>query len=153
MVNPNRTKISETIEVDECCIGGEEHDSKRGRGATENKSLLVVGVALLEDRNQRGRVRLKVVPDVSGESPVESFIKENAEPGSTVITDGWCGFSSVDASGYAHIVPQKYAVADPKNLLPRVHRIVSLRKRRLLGTHQGAVQTAHLHDLLAHKDW
>jgi len=144
MVNPNRTKLTGKVEVDECYIGGEEHDGKRGRGATESKSIVVVGVELLEGKNQLGRVRLKVVPDVSGESLVEGFIQENVEPGSTVITDGWSGFSSVGANGYTHVVPQKYEVADPKNLLPHVHMIVSLLKRWLLGTHQGAVQEMHL---------
>jgi len=143
MVNPNRTKLSGTVEVDECYIGGVEHDGKRGRG-TENKSIVVVGVELLEGKNQLGRVRMMVVPDVSGDSLVEKFIKENVEPGSTVITDGWSGFSSVGASGYAHVVPKKFEVADQENLLPHVHMIVSLLKRWLLGTHQGAVQEMHL---------
>jgi len=142
MVNPSRTRLSGTVEVDECYIGGEEHDGKRGRG-TENKSLVVVGVELLEGKNQLGRTRMKVIPDASGDSLV-GFIKENVEPGSTVITDGWSGFSSVGSSGYTHIVPQKFEFADPANILPHVHMIVSLLKRWLLGTHQGAVQEMHL---------
>jgi len=145
MVNPNRTKLSGTVEVDECYIGSEEHDGKRGRGATENKSLVVIGVELPESekRNQLGRVRMKVIPDASGDSLV-GFIKENVEPGSTVITDGWSGFSTVKASGYTHVIPKKFEVADPNNTLPHVHMIVSLLKRWLLGTHQGAVQEMHL---------
>jgi len=143
MVNPNRTKLSGTVEVDECYIGGVEHDGKRGRG-TENKSIVVVGVELLEGRNQLGRTRMMVVPDVSGESLVEKFVKENVEPGSTVITDGWSGFNSLGANGYTRVVPEKFAVDDPENLLPHVHMIVSLLKRWLLGTHQGAVQEMHL---------
>lgn len=143
MVNPTRTKLSGTVEVDECYIGGVEHDGKRGRG-TENKSIVVVGVELLEGRNQLGRTRLVVVPDVSGESLVEKFVKENVEPGSTVVTDGWSGFNSLGANGYTRIVPKKFEVDDPENLLPHVHMIVSLLKRWLLGTHQGAVQEMHL---------
>ena len=142
MVNPNRTKLIGTVEVDECYIGGEEHGGKRGRG-TENKSIVVIGVELLEGKNQMGRVRMKVVPDVSGDSLV-GFIKENVVQGSTIITDGWSGFASVGASGYTHAVAKKFEVADEKNLLPHVHMIVSLLKRWLLGTHQGAVQEMHL---------
>ena len=142
MVNPNRTKLSGTVEVDECYIGGEEHDGKRGRG-TENKSIVIVGVEILEGKNQIGRARMKIIADVSGESLI-NFIKENVESGSKVITDGWCGFTSVSANGYTHIVPQKFEVADEKNLLPHVHMIVSLLKRWLLGTHQGAVHEMHL---------
>jgi len=137
MVNPNRTRLVGTVEVDECYIGGEEHGGKRGRG-TENKSIVAIGVELLEGKNQMGRVRMEVVPDISGDSLV-GFIKENVEPGSTVITDGWNGFASVGTSGYTHVVAKKFKVADEKNLLPHVHMIVSLLKRWLLGTHQGAV--------------
>ena len=143
MVNPNRTKLSGTVEVDECYIGGEEHGGKRGRG-TENKSIVAVGVEILEGKNQMGRVRMMVVPDVSGESLVGKFVKGNVEPGSMVITDGWSGFSSLEASGYTRAVPKKFEAADPENLLPHVHMIVSLLKRWLLGTHQGAVQEMHL---------
>ncbi len=32
----------------------------------------------------------------------------------------------------------------PSELLPRVHRVISLLKRSLLGTHQGAVSRKHL---------
>jgi transposase-like protein len=144
MVNPNRTKLSGTVEMDECYIGGDEHDGKRGRGATENKSIVVIGVELREGKNQLGRVRMMVVPDVTSNSLVEKFIKENVEPGSTVITDGWSGFSSVKSSGFTHVIPKKFEVADPDNILPHVHMIISLLKRWLLGTHQGAVQENHL---------
>lgn len=142
MVNPNRTKLSGVVEVDETYIGGEENDGKRGRG-TENKSLVVIAVELLEGKNQLGRVRMKVVPDASKESLL-GFIKGNVELGSTVITDGWSSYASIDEIGYSHVVPKKFEVADEKNLMPHVHMIVSLLKRWLLGTHQGAVQEMHL---------
>ena len=144
MVNPNRKKLLGTVEVDECYIGGEENGGKRGRGATENKSIVVIGVELAEGKNQLGRVRMTIIPDVSANSLVGKFIKENVEPGSTVITDGWKGFSSLGDNGYTHIVPEKFKTDDPENILPHVHIIVSLLKRWLLGTHQGAVQETHL---------
>jgi len=142
MVNPNRTKLTGAVEVDECYIGGEENGNKRGRG-TENKSLVVIGVELLEGKNQLGRVRMKVVPDMSKKS-LQGFIKENVEPSSTVITDGWSSYASIGKSGYTHIVSKKFEASDPDNILPHVHMIVSLLKRWLLGTHQGAVQQIHL---------
>ena len=36
------------------------------------------------------------------------------------------------------------AAGKPSELLPGVHRVASLAKRRLLGTHQGSVDQAHL---------
>ena len=132
------------VEVDETYIGGTEHDGKRGRG-TGNKSLVVIAVELPESeaKNQLGRVRMHVVSDASKES-LQTFVKENIEKGNTVVTDGWVSYASIDQSGYAHIVPSKYAAADENNLMPHVHMIVSLLKRWLLGTHQGAVQEMHL---------
>jgi transposase-like protein len=146
MVNPNRKKLFGVVEVDECYIGGEENDGKRGRGAG-NKSLVVIGVELLEGKNQLGRVRMKVVPNASAES-LQGFIEGNAEPRSTIVTDGWSGYASTGKNGYQHTVPQKFEVADDKNMLPHVHMIISLLKRWLLGTHQGAVQEVHLQSYL-----
>jgi transposase-like protein len=128
MVNPSRTKLSGRVEVDETYIGGEEHGGKRGRGATERKSLVVVAVELLEGKNQLGRVRMQVVPDASGK-PLLGFINSNIEPGSKVITDGWSSYASLEKHGYAHEIPKKFEAADPKNTLPQVHMIVSLLKR------------------------
>jgi transposase-like protein len=142
MVNPNRTKLSGTIEVDETYIGGEEHEGKRGRG-TSNKSLVVLAVELLEGKNQLGRVRMKVIRDASKKS-LQGFIKETVDPGSTVITDGWSGYASINESGYMQVIPKKFEIADEKNLLPHVHMIVSLLKRWLPGTHSGAIQEMHL---------
>ena len=65
------------------------------------------------------------------------------EPGSTVITDGLNAYQAM--KGYVHqpIVVKGQSV-DASTLLPRVHRVASLLKRWLLGTHQGAVGHAYL---------
>ena len=39
---------------------------------------------------------------------------------------------------------ERVALEDPGELLPNVHRVASLTKRWLLGTHQGSVDEAHL---------
>ena len=142
MVYPNRTKLSGVVEIDETYIGGEDEGGKRGRGA-DNKSLVVIGIELLEGRNQLGRVRMQMVLDASQES-LHGFIKQNVAKGSTVITDGWSSYRSINEGGYTHIVPSKFETADDKNFLPHVHMIVSLLKRWLLSTHQGAVREMHL---------
>lgn len=130
--------------MDETYIGGEESNGKRGRG-TGNKSLVVIAVDLpkSEKRNQLGRVRMQIVPDASADS-LQNFIKENVETGSTVITDGWSGYASLGKNAYTHVIPDKFEVADEKNLMPHVHMIISLLKRWLLGTHQGAAREDHL---------
>jgi transposase-like protein len=148
MVNPNREKLSGDVEIDETYIGGLESGGSRGRG-TENKILVVIAVELVtktpgkKGRNKMGRARIQVIENASKES-LHGFIKANVETGSTVITDGWSGFSGLDKEGYAHTVPKKYEVVDEKNMMPHAHLLASLLKRWLLGTHQGAVEENHI---------
>ena len=141
MVYPNRTKLSGTIEVDEAYIGGEESGGKTGRG-TENKTLVAIAVEL-GVKGQLGRARLSVVANASGKS-LQQFIKNNVESGSTIISDGWKGYNSLVSEGYCHIVHLKKEATSEDDLLPNAHRIISLLKRWLLGTHQGAVSGKHL---------
>ena len=65
-----------------------------------------------------------------------------------MITDGWAGYSGLEKIGYVHDRRSQRAARacgeDPGALLPAVHRVVSLAKRWLLGTHQGSVEPAHL---------
>ena len=141
MVYPNRTKLSGTIEVDEAYIGGEENGGKKGRG-TENKTLVAVAVEL-GDKGALGRTRLGVIANASKKA-LHGFIKDNAEIGSTIISDGWKSYASLSDEGYQHIVYSKKGATSEEELLPNVHRIISLLKRWLLGTHQGAVSEKYL---------
>jgi hypothetical protein len=65
-----------------------------------------------------------------------------------VITDAWQGYAGIERLGYIRDRRSQRAAAargeDPGELLPMVHRVASLAKRWLLGTHQGAVDAAHL---------
>lgn len=138
MVRPGRDRLSGTIEVDETYIGGEK-PGKRGRGAA-GKALVVV--AAQEDGGRIGRIRLRRVSDASANSLVPA-VQECIEPGAVVRTDGWSGYTQLQALGYFHkVIRQESHLGE--NLLPLVNRVVSLLKRWLLGTHQGAVQMSHL---------
>ena len=139
MVNPNRTKLSGTVEIDEAYIGGES-TGKHGRGA-ENKVLVAVACEL--DGKKLGRCRMSIVSDASSKS-LQSFITANIETGSHLITDGWSGYSGIEEKGYSRQIHIKKNETDEDKLLPHVHTIVSLLKRWLLGTHQGAVEPKHL---------
>jgi transposase-like protein len=151
MVRSDREKLRGAVEVDEAYIGGEEHSVSSGRG-TGNKVLVAVAVELkeIEEPNRKGlnplgRVRLSVVADASANS-LMPFIKDNIESGSTVITDGWTGYNSLSRNGYNHTVhlQNKKQADDNEKALPHVHLIISLLKRWLLGTHQGAVSDKHM---------
>ena len=74
-----------------------------------------------------------------------AFIQRNIEPGSSVITDGHKGYCSLASVGYVHDRRVHLGSReDAHALLPRVHRVASLIKRWLLGTHHGAVSREHL---------
>ena len=137
MVRPGRDRLTGRVEVDETYLGG-VRPGKRGRGAA-GKALIVV--AAQEDGRGIGRIRMRRIPDASAAS-LQPFIGEAIAPGTVVHTDGWEGYAGLDRTGYVHAVTVRKAGAT--ELLPRVHRVVALLKRWLLGTHQGAVSQAHL---------
>ena len=101
-------------------------------------------IAAQVDGDGIGRIRLARIPDASSRSLL-SFVKEAIEPGATVITDGWEGYAGLKAQGYKHTVRLiRGSGKTASALLPRVHRVASLLKRWLLGTHQGGVSRDHL---------
>ena len=72
-------------------------------------------------------------------------MQQAIEPGSTVHTDGWLGYLPVQGKGYVHEVTFLQGKKESASeLMPRVHRVASLLKRWILGTHQGAVSHEHL---------
>jgi transposase-like protein len=140
MVRPGRDLLTGRIEVDESYVGGEEEGLP---GRLNLKKALIV-VAAQEDGPGIGRIRMRQVIDASAESLVP-FVRATVEPGSVVHTDGWAGYLPLESSGYQHEVTiLKRRKKTPSELLPRVHRVISLLKRWLLGTHQGAVSQKHL---------
>jgi transposase-like protein len=67
------------------------------------------------------------------------------KPGSLIRTDGWRGYRRVNSIGYKHeVIVLKGKIEDASELLPHVHLVISLLKRWLMGTHQGAVSHKHL---------
>jgi transposase-like protein len=131
-----RSDLAGRIEVDETYLGGPTEGSY-GREAG-GKTLVVI--AAQEDGKGTGRVRLRRIPDASAAS-LQGFIVESIEPGSTVRTDGWAGYEGLKSKGYKHEVSilQRRREGAAIRLLPRVHRVASLLKRWILGTHHGAV--------------
>jgi transposase-like protein len=141
MVRPGRDLLSGNIEVDETYIGGEEA-GVRGR-KTGSKSIVVIAIEVHSPMGF-GRVRLRQVPDVTGFSLV-GFVRDVAAIGSVIVTDGWRGYNGLSQHGYVHEKRVQSGNGDPAHVvLPGPHRIASLLKRWLLGTHQGAVRFEHL---------
>jgi transposase-like protein len=142
MVRPGRDRLSGVVEVDEAYWGAEE-SGVRGRQSVD-KALIIV--AAQTDGKGIGRIRLRHIAD-SSRATLHGFIGQSIEPGSTVVTDGLQAYREME--GYAHDRQiQKHQSADAEHLLPRVHRVISLFKRWLLGTHQGAIAHEYLQDYL-----
>ena len=70
-------------------------------------------------------------------------VQATVEPGSLVKTDEWDGYNGITAVGYRREIVHATAGVG-ENLLPNCHRVASLLKRWILGTHQGAVSHDHL---------
>jgi transposase-like protein len=138
MVMPGRSQLNGEVEVDETFVGCVK-PGVRGRGAAGKTLVLIAaevrGVAI-------GRIRLQVIPDASAATLLPA-VSSLVEPGSDIVTDGWTAYLGLPKLGFNHTI-SRATPAMGNNLLPHVHRIASLLKRWLLGTHQGAVS----HDLL-----
>ncbi len=145
LVRPGRERLAGRVEVDETYIGGEEPGLRGGR-ARGKKVLTGIAVEVHEPKGI-GRCRMAPLVDVSAAS-LHPFVTDHVEPGATVITDAWQGYYGIAALGYTHERHSQRAARargdDPVELLPAVHRVASLIKRWLLGTHQGSVDEAHL---------
>ena len=140
MVRPGRDLLTGRVEVDECYLGGLE-EGLPGRLKVE-KALVVV--AAQEDGPGIGRIRMCHIVDASSASLVP-FVQDSVAPGSVIHTDGWLGYLPLQSKGYEHEVTfLKGKKKTPSELMPRVHRVISLLKRWLIGTHQGAVSHKHL---------
>lgn len=87
---------------------------------------------------------MAVIADAGWES-LRTFLADRVEPGATVVTDGWGAYPKALEDRYVH---EPFVIAgsgwDAHELLPAVHRVASLAKRWLLGTHQGGVKPGHL---------
>ena len=141
MVRPGRDKLGGELEVDESYVGGPE-PGKRGRGALGKAIVAIAAEAL--PRGALGRIRLARIPNCS-QDVLSDFVAEVAEPGSVIYTDHWSGYNGLAAAGFLRHPTNIAASGDPAHVaMPRVHRVASLLKRWLLGTHHGGISARQL---------
>lgn len=140
MVRPGRERLSGLVEVDEVFLGG-VRPGKRGRGAL-GKVLALVAV---EDKGKYGfgRIRIEIIADASA-ATLKAAIGNMVEPGSKIRTEQWKGYTPAALEGYGHTVIKRQSLEPGEDPTPLVHRIASLLKRWLLGTHHGRVEETHL---------
>lgn len=142
LVRPGRERLAGAVEVDETTFGGEEPGLAGGRARGEKKVLVGVAVERAQSRGF-GRCRMAPLADASAGS-LRAFLTDNVEPGARIVTDGWRPYRPATAELYVHERLPGARRAQAHKLLPGVHKVSSLAKRWLLGTHQGSVDDAHL---------
>lgn len=142
LVRPGRDRLQGVVEVDEA-YWGEDARPLTGR-LTYDKAIM--GVAAEQDGARIGRIRLQRLTDLT-KIQLHGLIAQMVEPGSKVVSDGWAAYQGM--VGYSH---QVIVIGKRKKQacewLARVHRVVSLLKRWLPGTHQEAIGHGHLDDYL-----
>ena len=132
MLRPERDRLSVAVEIDESFLGG-ARSGKRGRGAAGK--VLVVGAVEVRGEGS-GRVRLAVIPSAT-KAALEGFVQANVITGSAVFTDGFPAYDGLKGIGYDHQPEIQGGKRNPRNLLPRIHRVFSNLKTWLAGTHHG----------------
>jgi hypothetical protein len=86
-----------------------------------------------------GRIRMRRIPDGSADS-LQAFVQAAVKAGSLLYADGFLSYDRLKKRDYRHrITYLKGRKESASELLPPVHRVVSLLKRRLRGTHQGTL--------------
>ena len=141
MIRNGRERLVGRVEVDETYVGGKKAGT-RGRGA-EGKILVLVAVEG-DAKKRLGRVRFRCVEAINGDT-VELFVRDYIEPGTKVVTDGLAVYDNLKAAGFNHRPHVITGGSDAvRKQLDHVHLIISLLKRWLGATHQGAVTPLHL---------
>ncbi len=96
MVALERAKLTDEVEVDEGFLGGRDTDLRGGR---QRHGKPLVGVAVEVRGNGSGRLRLQLLPDASAAS-LTAFVASSVATGAIVHTDGWQGYSGLQAAGF-----------------------------------------------------
>jgi transposase-like protein len=145
MVRSERSPLSGLVEIDESFIGGRKEGGKRGRGS--EKCVVAIAVEVKEPKGF-GRVRMRYIPDASGES-LMPFVCDTVSKDAIILTDGWNGYNDLKENGYQRKKIVISSSGQPAHvIMPGVHRVASLLKRWIMGTHQGSVSSEHLQSYL-----
>jgi transposase-like protein len=145
MVRPDRDMIGGpgvVVEVDETFVGGLKTKKAGGRSPA-GKAIVVIAVEAHE--RGAGRVRLGRVKDTTAETLID-YVLANVKRGSIIHTDGLTSYNDIGKYQYTHVVTNMSDRDTPAAhvAMPHAHRVASLLKRWLLGTHQGGMSREQL---------
>ena len=146
MVRAGRERLKGRVEVDETYLAISDRAapiSPVGRKNSTAKVLVILAVETLQPK-EFGRIGLRRI-ERDSKKFVLPFVQEVVEPGAQVHTDGSAAYRSLSELGYEHQASVMLGSKVPAHTaMPGVHRVASLLKRWLLGTHHGAVQPQQL---------
>jgi transposase-like protein len=151
MDQTGRDRLKGDVEMDETFVGGYREGAI---GRTKGGKEVVLVACERETDTRMGRIRLQRALDATTPT-LAAFIEANIEPGSTVLTDGLASyknaFTELGNKGlhYNHKATPLHQLPKPAHFyLPHVHRVASLVKRWIIGTHQGSIEGHHLQQYL-----
>jgi hypothetical protein len=135
MVDPDRGLLQGFVEVDETTMPFRMKSDPvaGGQGRSPIGKMLIVGAIELSDEGHPRRIRLKHIPDSSGEE-LKAFADKVVEPGATYTTDGWKGYNWIPPEHHDRKVVGAMAA---HVLLPWIHRVFSNLKRWSMGVLHG----------------
>lgn len=148
MVRPDRELLNGQVEVDESYLDINDREesslpARQRKKSRTNKVLVVIAVEILQPKGF-GRIRLRRIPKDSADYVIP-FVQNCIQPGAVVRTDGSAAYRSLKELGYTHhrnIMLGSDTAAHVS--MAGVHRVASLIKRWVMGTHHGAVHPEHL---------
>jgi hypothetical protein len=132
MVDPGREPLAGLVEVDETSLPFRAKDEPARPGRSHDGKLLVAGAVEIRGKGP-GRARLVVIEDYSA-ATLKAFVAGNVASGSTVVSDGWAGYTRL--KDVAH-EPTVIGDTPAHLILPWVHRVFADAKRWGLGVHHG----------------
>jgi transposase-like protein len=146
MVRIGRERLKGLVEIDETYIAITDRENSTPallRKSHTDKIIIGLAVEILRPKGF-GRIRLRQLSSDSKQS-VRQFIQDSIEPNSTVRTDGSGSYAKLHELGYHHERTVMLGSEIPAHVsMVGVHRVASLLKRWILGTHHGSIQPVHL---------
>ncbi len=139
MVNAAREPLHGDVEIDDSWIGGPQAGLRGSRQLRGRRAALVL-VAVEKRGKASGRLRMTVIPDFKA-TTLNTFIKQNVTPGSTVYTDGLKTFTGLREAGLRHIARTQPLRIDlrkgAKSVVPLADRAIGNLQQWLIGTYHG----------------
>lgn len=145
MVRPERAKLRGLVEVDETYLAITDRPSRPAHQRKGRTAKVPIALAVeIHEPKGFGRIRLQRIDDDSTDSVIP-FVQRVIEAGARVRTDGSAAYRDLSALGYEHERKVMLGAGERAHVsMPGVHRVASLIKRWMLGTHQGAIAPEQL---------